>query len=169
MAGSRVKPSGNPDPILAALIAAALVGGFGAVEMLALSGTKILGDPGTPEGWFALAGALLAIFFAAVFRAYGRPRALKLAALAGMLTLVAALTALATLPASCSDAATAGQSLGCLELYTENPTASGDTATWSIWLTAIAGLLTAGLAIYALAAMVPGSRDRRARRDPAPR
>ena len=129
--------------------------------MLGLPGTKVLGSPGRPEGWFALLGVLAALFFGAIYLAHRQPRALKLAALAGMLILAAGLTAAVTLPASCSDPATSGQSLGCLELYTENPNATGDTQMWSIWLTAIAGLLTAGVAVLALASL-PNGRSRSA-------
>ena len=178
--GSRGSRSGRDSvPVWAALGSAGL-GLIGAFAMVRSPGSDVLGNAGRPEGWFGLLFIAATIFFVAVYRSFGRPRALKLAAVAAIVALGFALLAAVTLPPDCGELGDQGLPLACLDVYGKDPDAAMGPSTWGIWVLAIGSLIAAGTAIAALAgaaqsgsaegpASSPRSRTRSAeRRRPLP-
>ena len=158
-------PARRDDTLLLVGLGASALALVGAIRMLTQPSSEVIGGAGRPEGWFALIGVALALFFLLVYRAYRRPRALKLAAVAGLVMLVAGLWATATLPPDCGELGEQGLPVACLDLYGREPDAAAAPSVWGIWLVTIGGLAVAGtsiLGLYRLAKLPDG-------REPAPR
>jgi hypothetical protein len=167
-----MRPTDNRvAPLIWVALAGTALALVGAVGMVAAPSSDVLGSAGSPEGWFGLLCVIGVGFFLFVYRSYGRSRALKLAAAAGIGALACGLWAAVTMPPDCGQLGDQGLPVACLDLYGKDPNAVLSPSTWGIWLLAIGGLIAAGAAIVTLFALarLPAPEQRARTRERRPR